>query len=225
MKHYVYKITFEEVPHFYFGVRSHHNPNLDSYLGTPITHRNYWKIYSPKKQILSVFSSREEAEQVEVSLISQNWNCRYCLNKNISGYPSIEARSKGGRNSHKVKTQDGKSAHGVRTSGITNSLLSKERKQSNGRKGALVKQSLYSREAITEQLKKARESRSMECKIRAGRKAGLKQSREVKRQNASKQHRQRWKCTVSGYISSPCGLSSYQRARGIPTTCREKLAQ
>ena len=38
------------------------------------------------------------------------------------------------------------------------------------------------------------------------------------------QHAQKWKCTKTGHISSPCGLSSYQRARGIDTKNRVKVS-
>ncbi len=48
---------------------------------------------------------------------------------------------------------------------------------------------------------------------------------EKRRVGAQKQHAQKWICTVTGKISSPCGLSSWQRARGIDTSCREKLPE
>lgn len=34
---------------------------------------------------------------------------------------------------------------------------------------------------------------------------------------------QKWRCTVTGFVSTPCGLTHYQRARNIPTTCRERV--
>jgi group I intron endonuclease len=40
---------------------------------------------------------------------------------------------------------------------------------------------------------------------------------------AEKQHKQKWKCLITGHISSPCGLSSYQRARGIDKSMRVRL--
>lgn len=91
MKHYVYKITFEEVPHFYIGVRSNPDPDNDPYLGSPKTHRSYWDIYTPKKQILWVFTSRDEACDVETALILQNWGNRYCLNASCARaiHPSV----------------------------------------------------------------------------------------------------------------------------------------
>jgi hypothetical protein len=40
---------------------------------------------------------------------------------------------------------------------------------------------------------------------------------------AKSQHKQRWKCLVTGFISTPCGLSSYQKARGIDKSMRIRL--
>lgn len=92
---YVYKITFEEVPHFYFGVRGR-DPEGDDYLGSPVTHKCYWEIYVPKKQILGVYDSWKEACSVEMALIQQNWDNRYCLNQNANGAFPREVCSRGG---------------------------------------------------------------------------------------------------------------------------------
>jgi hypothetical protein len=35
---------------------------------------------------------------------------------------------------------------------------------------------------------------------------------------------QKWKCTVTGYISTPAGLSNYQRAKGIDTSKRIRIS-
>jgi hypothetical protein len=96
MAAYVYKITFDEVPHFYFGVRGR-DPDGDPYLGSPKTHRCYWETYTPKKQIFSVYNSWERACEIEKELIRQNWKNRYCLNESCGGFFSPQANSKGGR--------------------------------------------------------------------------------------------------------------------------------
>lgn len=88
---YIYKITFEETPHFYIGVRKHSDPKSDNdYLGTPYTHKNYWEIYTPKKQILWVYDNWEFACKVEKSIITENWQNKYCLNMNIGGIVATE---------------------------------------------------------------------------------------------------------------------------------------
>jgi len=88
---YIYKITFEETPHFYIGVRKHQDPKNDNeYLGTPYTHKNYWEIYTPKKQILWIYEDWKSAAKVEKILIKENWQNKYCLNMNIGGIVSTE---------------------------------------------------------------------------------------------------------------------------------------
>lgn len=49
-------------------------------------------------------------------------------------------------------------------------------------------------------------------------------SKEQLRENIKKVNSQKWKCLITGYISNPGGLTSYQRARGIDTTKRIKLS-
>lgn len=61
------------------------------------------------------------------------------------------------------------------------------------------------------ELARIREERN----ILSGAKGGLK--------GAKVQHSQRWKCTVTGYISTPCGLSHHQKRRGIDTSNRVKI--
>ena len=50
------------------------------------------------------------------------------------------------------------------------------------------------------------------------------QTLEQKQANAAKQHLQRWRCLVTGYETTPAPLSRYQRARGIDTSLRERVA-
>lgn len=49
--------------------------------------------------------------------------------------------------------------------------------------------------------------------------------REAGRKSAQKLHAQRWMCTVTGKISTPGGLSSWQNARGIDTKHRVKVSE
>lgn len=49
------------------------------------------------------------------------------------------------------------------------------------------------------------------------------QQKEWASKGAKKQHSTRVKCLVTGYISTPCGLSHYQRHRGIDTALRERI--
>jgi general stress protein YciG len=60
---------------------------------------------------------------------------------------------------------------------------------------------------------------SLEKRIEAGRKGGRKGGKKsIKITNA-----QRWQCTKTGYVSTPAGLSTYQKARGIDTSNRIRI--
>jgi hypothetical protein len=41
------------------------------------------------------------------------------------------------------------------------------------------------------------------------------QKKEISRKGSVAVRAQRWKCKITGYVSNPCGLSNYQKARGI----------
>lgn len=82
---YIYKITFEEVPYFYYGVHSEKRYG-EYYMGSPIRNKWAWNMYTPKKQILQEFNSAEEAHKVEVRIIKYFLNRDpNCLNANAGG--------------------------------------------------------------------------------------------------------------------------------------------
>lgn len=47
---------------------------------------------------------------------------------------------------------------------------------------------------------------------------------ENRRRGAETQHKQKWECTVTGYVSTPGPLSRYQKARGIDPTNRRRIS-
>jgi hypothetical protein len=58
-------------------------------------------------------------------------------------------------------------------------------------------------------------------------KGGRNQPLHVKQANATKVASQRWRCKITGFVSSPGGLSLYQKSRGIDHTNkhnRERLS-
>ena len=65
---YIYKITFEEVLYYYYGSKKEKYYN-QQYWGSPVTHKWMWKFYTPKKQILQLFDTREEANAIENRII------------------------------------------------------------------------------------------------------------------------------------------------------------
>lgn len=56
---YVYKITFLEVPHYYYGAHKEEVFN-EYYVGSPITHKNFWELYTPQKEIIKEFPFIDE---------------------------------------------------------------------------------------------------------------------------------------------------------------------
>jgi len=98
---YLYKITFEEVPYYYYGVHKEKYFN-EEYWGTPITHKWCWEFYTPKKQILQYFDFTDkgwvEAQEVEGRLIRPVFNTdKWCLNESCMGIYSLVQKSKAGK--------------------------------------------------------------------------------------------------------------------------------
>lgn len=103
---YTYKITFLEVPYYYYGV--HKEKKFDEkYFGTPVSHKWCWEIYTPKKQILQLFDFTDEgwleAQEVEKRLIKPVFNTdKWCLNEHCGGKFSLELCRKNGELIYKM---------------------------------------------------------------------------------------------------------------------------
>jgi hypothetical protein len=98
---YIYKITFEEVLYYYYGVHKEKKFN-EYYMGSPVTHKWCWNFYTPKKQILEVFSFTDEgwleAQEIEERLIKPVFNTdKWCLNESCGGKISLKSRSEAGK--------------------------------------------------------------------------------------------------------------------------------
>jgi hypothetical protein len=92
---YIYKITFEEIPDWYWGV---HKETVfgELYLGSPITHKWKWEFYTPKIQILQFFPNTKEgwkdAQLIEKRLIRPDLRKTLCLNQNCGGVINNKGR-------------------------------------------------------------------------------------------------------------------------------------
>ena len=98
---YLYKITFEEVPYYYYGVHKEKKYN-EYYMGSPTTHKWVWDLHTPKKQILEIFEYNDkgwiEAQEVEKRLIKPVFNSdKWCLNEHCGGKFSLKMLSKAGK--------------------------------------------------------------------------------------------------------------------------------
>ena len=97
---YIYKITFEEVLYYYYGVHKEKKFG-EYYMGSPETHKWMWDFYTPKKQRLEIFPFTDEgwikAQEVEGRLIRPVYNTdKWCLNESCGGKSSLYIRRKVG---------------------------------------------------------------------------------------------------------------------------------
>ena len=103
---YTYKITFEEVPYYYYGVHKEKRYN-EYYMGSPVTNKWCWELYTPKKQILEIFEFSDEgwieARKIEIRVINQFLNDKWCLNENCGGIMSLEVSRKNGKKCAELK--------------------------------------------------------------------------------------------------------------------------
>jgi hypothetical protein len=113
---YTYKITFEEIPHWYWGIHKEKRFG-ELYLGSPVTHKWMWEFYTPKIQILEFFPNTEdgwrEACEVEKRIILPDLNNPFCLNENCGGNSSLETQRRASALAHVEKDEQGKSINAV----------------------------------------------------------------------------------------------------------------
>jgi hypothetical protein len=118
---YTYKITFEEIPDWYWGVHKEKEYG-EPYLGSPETHKWKWEFYTPHLQICEVFPYTDEgwaqARRVEDSCIRPDLDNSLCLNENVGGSFSLGAARRGGKRMceivHAEKDDLGRSVQAVK---------------------------------------------------------------------------------------------------------------
>jgi hypothetical protein len=151
---YTYKITFEEVPYYYYGSKKEKKFD-EEYWGSPVTNKWCWELYTPKKQILELFDSTDEgydkALEIESRLIKPVFNTdKWCLNENYGGIISLPQRSKAGKIGGQKTYEMGVGVHGrtkeqmsevgkkVKELGIGIFGMSKEEKSEAGKMGGKI---------------------------------------------------------------------------------------
>ena len=96
---YLYKITFANQPEWYWGIHKEKKFG-EEYWGSPCTHKNFWSLYEPIKEILSFYDYSQEgwtqALKEEKDLIRPDLNNPLCLNEACGGVISLEALSLAG---------------------------------------------------------------------------------------------------------------------------------
>jgi hypothetical protein len=136
---YLYKITFEEIPDWYWGI--HKEVKCDEYyMGSPKTHAWKWEFYTPCLQICELFPYTDEgwaeAQHVENRCIRSDLNKSSCLNEHCGSVISLNALRKGAQKTHKKihaeKDDLGRSIHAVEA-GKKGAVVSHEKKDDSGR--------------------------------------------------------------------------------------------
>ena len=227
---YIYKITFEEVLYYYYGVKKEDYYNQE-YLGSPVTHKWCWELYTPKKQILEVFPYTDEgwkeANKVEKRIIKQFYNDdRWCLNENCGGVPSLEIKRRTGRKAKELGTgifslTEEEKKENSKKSGIQNRdlgigifSLTKEQLSEYGKVGG--KKGIETQRKLGLGLFSLNTEQRREIGKEAGKKGGKIGSKTT---NA-----QKWMCLETDYVSNSGGLSRYQKSRGIDTSKRKQIS-
>jgi hypothetical protein len=201
---YLYKITFEEVSYYYYGV--HKEKKFDEYyMGTPVTHKWCWELYTPKKQILEIFEFSDEgwleAQKVEERVIKPFYNDdKWCLNEKCGLKYSLQTSRKNGNRAKNLKT------------GIF--AISPEEHSKNSIKAGRIS-GLKNKENKTGVF-----GRSKEKIIEDSRKAG-KIGGKIACKNTNFQ---KWECLETGFITNPGNLTQYQTRRGIDTSKRKRIS-
>ena len=109
---YLYKITFDEVPYFYWGCHKEKKAG-EHYFGSPVTHAWVWEFYTPRKEILQIFDSWENAQQIEEKVIKNFLDDPLCLNEHCGGKISLAQRRKGGLTSVARNREQKTGLHGM----------------------------------------------------------------------------------------------------------------
>lgn len=81
----------------------------------------------------------------------------------------------------------------------------------------------WTSEQLSERARKAHASRTLEQRRESARKGKSNMTPEQRSEAARKGSNQKWQCIETGFISSPGGLSNYQKARGIDTSKRIRI--
>ena len=231
---YIYKITFEEVPYYYYGVHKETKYN-EYYMGSPVTNKWYWELYTPKKQILQLFDFTDEgyieAQEVERRLIKPFYNTdKWCLNENVGGIISLKVLRETGKKTYEL----GLGVHG----------LTPEQRCENGRKGARkgsIKGGKKTYELgigihgrTKEQIKKdSKKGGKISGKNHKENKTGIfgltpeqtsENARKAGKLGSKITNSQKWMCLETGFITNPGNLTKYQNARWIDTSKRIRIS-
>lgn len=196
---YTYKITFAEIPHWYWGVHKEIKYN-DGYMGSPVTHAWMWNFYTPKMQIVEVFSYSDEgwreACSVEQRIILHDLNNALCLNERAGSIKSLSVIRGGAKKGGDMIYRNKIGIHSR-----TAEQMSLDARKGDKRQGGLAAKSK----------KMGIHGRSKEQIQKDSTKAALST-------NA-----QRWKSLMDGFIGTASGVARHNRANGWDGASRIRI--
>ena len=231
---YLYKITFEEVPYYYYGVKKEKYFNQE-YWGSPVTNKWCWELYTPKKQILELFEYSDEgwleALKVEERLIKPFYIIdKWCLNEGYGGKVSYKSSLKGGITcmergvgihalTKEEKSEIGrKSGNKAKELGLGIHSLTKKELSNAGKIGGSISGKIVGNICKEKKIGicgRSKEQMSEDGRIggKIGGKIGCKITNS-----------QKWMCLETRFISTSGPLTHYQKARNIDTSKRKKIS-
>lgn len=213
---YTYKITFEKVPYYYYGVHKEKKFN-EYYMGSPVTHKWCWELYTPKKQILEFFEYSDEgwmkAQSIETRLIRPVYNTdKWCLNESCGGQISLEILKNCG-----VITGNKCREEKLGIFSITEEemiFIRKKAHKTQKEKGI----GFYGKDKDFH-IKNGQKAGRNNVILRRGCFSIDKDERTLISKDAVKKtNSQRWECCETGYISTSAGVVAYQKGKGIDTS-------
>ena len=221
---YIYKITFDEVLYYYYGVHKEKKFN-EYYMGSPVTHKWCWELYTPKKQILQFFDFTDEgwleANKIEKRIIRPFLNDKWCLNENCGNIFSLTSCSKAGKMGGTKTYELGVGLH---------SLSTEERKEIGRKSGCKTYElgigafsvSPEQRKEINQKINENNRKNKVGIYSRT-KKQLVEIGKNWGKVGSKKTNSQKWMCLETGYITTSGPLTSYQNARGIDTSKRKRI--
>lgn len=220
---YTYKVTFEEIPDWYWGAHKEKKYD-DGYLGSPVTHAWKWEFYTPHLQILEVFPYTEEgwveAQNTENRCIKPDLDNPLCLNEHYGTVISLEALKRGAKKAHEIihaeKDDLGRSLLGVKNAERMNEMIHKE-KDDLGRSVHAVK--------TLGKVHDKKDDLGRSVQGVKGAAAIHKEKDDLGRSvTAMKTMSQVWESTVDGFRSHSGGVACHNKANGWDTKARVRIS-
>jgi len=222
---YTYKVTFEEIPHWYWGVHKEKKFG-ETYMGSPVTHKWMWDFYTPKIRILEFFpytnEGWKEASLTQDRIILPDLNNSFCLNEHVGGNFSLGMLSLAGKKGSAVtnaeKDEFGRSVNAIRTFVAFWKTATPEQKRERSRRGGAA----------------AAVSMTPEQKTERGRKGGLALAESITpEQRAERNERSKrngvivasqvWESTEDGFRGNAGNVAKHNRANGWDPNAKRRI--